>query len=74
MSKFTNRPMSEYEGALFAAVGIALRSLIDLGISPALLLQRLSFSREAALSDGRTNEAATLNGLALSLRDPATDE
>ncbi len=61
--------MSEYEGALFTAVLIALQAVIDLGANPELLRRRLSISRDAALSDDRTNEAATLDGLARFLRD-----
>jgi hypothetical protein len=57
----TNRPMSEYEAALFSAVLALGQTLLKAGsLDETALLERLAESRSMAEQDGRTNEAATL--------------
>jgi hypothetical protein len=57
----TNRPMSEYEAALFSAVLALGQTLLKAGsLDETALLERLAESRLMAEEDGRTNEAATL--------------
>jgi hypothetical protein len=56
----TNRPMNEYEGALFSAVLILGDAVAKLGASESDLLSKFKQARNDADADGRKNEAATL--------------
>jgi hypothetical protein len=60
MSKFTYRPMSEYELALLCGLGAALSQLARLS-DPRELLAELKEVREGRVWDTCTNGAATLD-------------
>ena len=56
----TDRPMNEYEGALFSAF-LILGDAVELGASESDLLSKIKQARNDADTDGRKNEAATLD-------------
>jgi hypothetical protein len=57
----TDRPMNEYEGALFDAVLPIGQTLLESGsISESALLNKLAEARTDSEEWGRRNEAATL--------------
>lgn len=69
----TDRPMSEYEAALFHAVLVLGQALLKTGsVSESDLLSGLSEGRTRAEESGRTNEAATLGFLIKFLGEPPT--
>jgi hypothetical protein len=69
----TERPMSEYESALFQAVLVIGHTLLKAGnINESELLSGLTEARTRAEEAGRTNEAATLGFLIKFLGEPPT--
>lgn len=56
----TDRPMNEYEAALFAATGAIISALAKSGIAAAVITDELEQMAADATRSGRTNEAATL--------------
>ena len=69
----TDRPMSEYESALFHAVLVMGQTLLKSGsINESELLSGLSEARTRAEESDRRNEAATLGFLIKFLGEPPT--
>lgn len=67
----TDRPMSEYEGALFAAVLALGQTILESGgVSESALLAKLSEARTSAEIRGSKNGAAALDGLIRLLGEP----
>jgi hypothetical protein len=58
-----DRPLSEHEGALFDAVCILARTVLELGADPKILNQRLSEAQRSAEAVGNSHGAATLGFL-----------
>lgn len=58
-----DRPLSEHEGALFDAVCILARTVLELGADPKVLNQRLDEAARNAEALGNANGAATLGFL-----------
>ena len=58
-----DRPLSEHEGALFDAVCILARTLLELGADPKILNERLSEAMRNADALGNPHGAATLGFL-----------
>ena len=71
-----DRPLSEHEGALFDAVCILARTVLELGADPKVLNARLDEAMRSADAVGNTHGAATLGFLISALfeaPDPAPD-
>ena len=51
------RPMNEYEGALFSAVATLLKAVISLGVDRLALAVEFRESARRATDDGRESEA-----------------
>ncbi len=71
-----DRPLSEHEGALFDAVCILARTVLELGADPKALNQRLAEAMRSAEALGNSHGAATLGFLIRTLfapSDPAPD-
>jgi hypothetical protein len=64
MSRFTNRPQSEYESAAFAALEILLAEAVRRGSDAIELKRKLIEAAEDRASFGATNGAAFLKMLA----------
>ena len=60
MSKFTNRPMSEYESATSAVIEVLASEYAKIG-DRKTLLRRLLQQRDHFRLDGCTNAAATID-------------
>jgi hypothetical protein len=58
-----DRPLSEHEGALFDAVCILARTVLELGADPKILNQRLNDAMQSAEVVGNPHGAATLGFL-----------
>lgn len=58
-----NRPMSEFEGALFDAVLAIGTTMLELGADPAVFRARLTAARDAADKLGNRHGAGTLDFL-----------
>jgi hypothetical protein len=58
-----DRPLSEHEGALFDAVCILARTVLELGADPKILNDRLSEAMKSADAVGNSHGAATLGFL-----------
>jgi len=58
-----DRPLSEHEGALFDAVCILARTVLELGADPKILDDRLSEAMRNAEALGNSHGAATLGFL-----------
>ena len=67
-----DRPMSEYEAALFSAVRILGTAILKLGADETAILTQLRESQDAASLDHRRQTAATLGLLIKSLCEPPT--
>jgi hypothetical protein len=59
----SDRPMSEHEGALFDAVQVLAKTLLDLGADRQILRSRLNAVRDSADALGNRHGAATLDFL-----------
>ncbi|MGH6988909.1 MAG: hypothetical protein ACREFD_03600 [Stellaceae bacterium] len=59
-----DRPMNEYEGALFSAVMILIGALVDLGINRPALAAKFREAGNLAAMDGRKGDAAVHEMLA----------
>jgi hypothetical protein len=57
----TDRPMNEYEGALFSALLILGGAVVKLGASESELLSKFKEARNDANADGRKSETGTLD-------------
>jgi hypothetical protein len=71
-----DRPLSEHEGALFDAVCILARTVLELGADPKILNERLAEAMRNADAVGNTHGAATLGFLVSALfpsPDPAPE-
>jgi hypothetical protein len=66
-----DRPLTEHEGALFDAVCILARTVLELGADPKILNQRLSDARCSAETLGNMHGADTLGFLISALFPPA---
>jgi hypothetical protein len=66
----TDRPMSEYESALFDAVVILGHAVIRLGANETEILTELREAQQDAARDNRRNRAATLDMLIKILCEP----
>jgi hypothetical protein len=66
----TDRPMSEYEAALFTTVTILGRAILKLGASETDILTELRDAQGAAQLDERKQTAATLGLLIRVLCEP----
>lgn len=66
----TDRPMSEYENALFAAVRILGEMAVGMGLNESLLLAKLKEAQNDFTAMGSENGAATLALLARALCEP----
>lgn len=66
-----DRPLSEHEGAMFDAVCILARTVLDLGADPKILNERLTAAMHAAESLGNAHGARTLDFLIRALFAPA---
>ncbi len=62
-----DRPLSEHEGALFDAVRILARTVLELGADPKILNERLDEARRSAEALGNAHGAATLGFLVRAL-------
>jgi hypothetical protein len=69
MSKFTNRPMSEYEAAAFDVLGIIFAELGRVGGDEAQLKRRIIEAADMRVSFGASNGAAQLRIFAECVRD-----
>jgi hypothetical protein len=58
-----DRPLSEHEGALFDAVCILARTVLELGADPKILDDRLNEAMQSAEAVGNAHGAATLGFL-----------
>jgi hypothetical protein len=58
-----DRPLSEHEGALFDAVCILARTVLELGADPKILNERLAEAMHNAEGLGNAHGAATLGFL-----------
>ena len=58
-----DRPLSEHEGALFDAVCILARTVLELGADPKILNERLAEAMHRAEAVGNSHGAATLGFL-----------
>jgi hypothetical protein len=58
-----DRPLSEHEGALFDAVCILARTVLELGADPKILNERLNAAMSGAEAQGNAHGAATLGFL-----------
>lgn len=58
-----DRPLSEHEGALFDAVCILARTVLELGADPKILNERLTEAMHSADALGNSHGAATLGFL-----------
>jgi len=58
-----DRPLSEHEGALFDAVCILARTVLELGADPKILNERLAEAMHGAEALGNLHGAATLGFL-----------
>ena len=58
-----DRPLSEHEGALFDAVCILARTVLELGADPKILNERLADAMVSAEAIGNSHGAATLGFL-----------
>jgi hypothetical protein len=58
-----DRPLSEHEGALFDAVCILARTVLELGADPKILNERLGEAAASAEALGNAHGAATLGFL-----------
>lgn len=65
-----DRPMSEYEGALFSAVYVLGMSILELGADSKVLRGRLSDEMRRAEDLGNTQGAAALGSLINALFGP----
>ncbi|HUJ46916.1 MAG TPA: hypothetical protein VLV55_07265 [Rhizomicrobium sp.] len=68
-----DRPLSEHEGALFDAVCILARTVLELGADPKILNARLTEAMQSAEALGNSHGAETLGFLIRALfpsRDP----
>jgi hypothetical protein len=65
-----DRPLSEHEGALFDAVCILARTVLELGADPKILNARLSEAMRNADAVGNSHGAATLGFLISALFAP----
>ena len=71
-----DRPLSEHEGALFDAVCILARTVLELGGDPKILNERLLEAMRSAEAAGNPHAAATLAFLVAALfstPDPAPE-
>ena len=62
-----DRPLSEHEGALFDAVRILARTVLELGADPKILNERLNQAMHSAEAQGNSHGAATLGFLVRAL-------
>ena len=69
-----DRPLSEHEGALFDAVCILARTVLELGADPKILNERLTEAMRSADALGNSHGAATLGFLIHSLFAPSDPE
>jgi hypothetical protein len=67
----TDRPLSEHEGALFDAVCILARTVLELGADPKILNDRLTEAMRNTEALGNSNGAATLGFLIRALFAPS---
>ena len=58
-----DRPLNEHEGALFDAVCILARTVLDIGADPKILNDRLAEAMRSAEALGNSHGAATLGFL-----------
>jgi len=65
-----DRPISEHEGALFDAVQVLAKTLLELGADGNVLRTRLMAARESASAAGNHHGAATLDMLVGALFAP----
>lgn len=70
----TERPLSEHEGALFDAVCILARTVLDLGADPKILNERLTKAMCKAESCDNHYSAQTLGYLIRALFAPCDPE
>jgi hypothetical protein len=66
----TDRPMSEYEAALFGAVRILGAAVLELGANESDLLGQFKEAQSLAADQGSKNKAATYAGLIKALFEP----
>lgn len=66
----TDRPLTEHEGALFDAVCILARTILELGADPKTLNDRLGDAMRDAEALGNTRGAETLGFLIKTLFSP----
>ena len=69
-----DRPLTEHEGALFDAVCILARTVLDLGADPEILNGRLTAAMQSAEALGNSHGAQTLEFLIRALFAPAEPE
>jgi hypothetical protein len=69
-----DRPLTEHEGALFDAVCILARTVLELGADPKTLNDRLGEARQSAEALGNTRGADTLGFLIGTLFSPPDPE
>lgn len=66
----TDRPITEHEGALFDAVCILGRTVLDMGADPKILNERLTAAMHNAEALGNSHAAQTLGLLIRALFAP----
>ena len=69
-----DRPLNEHEGALFDAVCILARTVLELGADPKILNERLGEAMSSADALGNSHGAATLGFLISVLFPPREPE
>jgi len=69
-----DRPLSEHEGALFDAVCILARTVLELGADPKILNERLTEAMRKADAVGNPHGAETLGFLIRALFPPSQPE
>jgi len=70
MTTRTDRPMSEYESALYEAVRILGGAVLELGANADSLLAKLEEAQRDAVASGSENGAATYELLIQALFEP----
>ena len=69
-----DRPLTEHEGALFDAVCILARTVLELGADPKILNERLAEARRSAEARDNRHGAETLGFLIHTLFTPSDPE
>ena len=69
-----DRPLTEHEGALFDAVCIIARTVLDLGADPKILNERLTEAMRSAEASDNRHGAETLGFLIRTLFTPSDPE